>query len=231
MIITILSHVGASRLNQVGVSRGAGLASQLAMLRTNAGRNVLLIYPKSLTPSRVSDGAWEAIETKLGAVAYAVLDECLQSEIQSMSPFYNDIVIEEETRAIPGNKSTLTIADTAIVQIQPGCFGPEIRSKLMKRIVAAQMINPAIQIFAAVIGSSDGLSYSDLQSAQDFVAGIRSAVLVKTSTDNRYAALRMSGEVTHKLPRSELGNAGVYGLYRSIFASDQAGLCEQNRNR
>src|ERR1035437_8947289 len=123
MIITILSQVGASRLTQVEVSRGFGLASQLAMLRTNAGRNVLLIYPKSLTPSRISEGAWEAIETKLGAVAYAVLDECLQSEIHSMAPFYNDIVIEEETRVIPGNKSTLAIADIAIVQIQSGNFG------------------------------------------------------------------------------------------------------------
>jgi hypothetical protein len=213
MIITIL--------NQAGFSRASGLASHLAMLRTNAGRNVLLIYPKSFAPSRVSKSAWEAIETKLSAVAYVVPDECLQAEIQNMSPFYNDIVIEEKTRISPEGRSTLAIADIAIVQIQPGNFGLEIRDKLMKRIEAAQRVNPSLRVLVAIIGASEDFSIRDLQSAENFVAGIRSGVLVNTLADNLSVTQGMLETVAFKPRNNVREDTNMSQLYRSIFVAEQ----------
>src|ERR1019366_8057127 len=118
MIITIL--------NQDGSSSGTRLASRLAMLRANAGRNVLLNYADSLAPPDVADGTWEALEIKAGAVAWCLSDKNLESTVLDLAPHYNDIVIDAGTRDSPGNRSVLMATNTAIVPIQADNFGAKI---------------------------------------------------------------------------------------------------------
>lgn len=212
MIITIL--------DQIGFSRSAGLASQLAMLRAQAGRNVLLVYTNSSASSRGVDHPWEVVEIKLGAVAHTVVDKNIASTLRNLAPRYNDIVISAGTCDSPGNQSTLMATNIAIVPIQPCNSGVKMGHQLSKRIEAARVGNPSLRVLFLIMGAPENLSIRDIETARTFVATIRSAVLVNTPVCDVTATQAMSWENFREPLNRTWGNAAMSQFYRTVFVAD-----------
>ncbi len=212
MIITIL--------NQVGISSSAGLASHLATLRAQAGRNVLLIYPNSLAPSHGTKNPWAAVEIKLGAVAHAVIDKSLDSKLRNLASRYNDIVIDAGIPDSAGNRPALMTTNMAIVPIQPRHFGVQVQHRLTRRIAAARVVNPALRVLLVIMGAAEDISIGEIEAARTFVATIRSAVLLNMPLCDQTAVQERPWDSARKPLNGARENAAMSRLYRSVFFAD-----------
>jgi len=150
------------------VKGGAGkttLATNLAIARAIAGRDVLLID----ADNQGSSADFTALRTEqLGNAGYALarlLGREVRSEVSKMRPKFDEIIIDVGGRDSEGLRAALTVADAVLIPVLPSSFDVWSFSSMVGLAREAREINPKLRVLA-VLNAADAQG-SDNKEARD----------------------------------------------------------------
>ncbi len=152
------------------VKGGAGkttLATNLAIARAIAGRDVLLID----ADNQGSSADFTALRTEqLGNAGYAVarlLGREVRSEVSKMRPKFDEIIIDVGGRDSEGLRAALTVADAVLIPVLPSSFDVWSFSSMVGLAREARVINPDLRALA-VLNAADAQG-SDNREARELL--------------------------------------------------------------
>jgi chromosome partitioning protein len=152
------------------VKGGAGkttLATNLAIARAIAGRDVLLID----ADNQGSSADFTALRTEqLGNAGYAVarlLGREVRSEVSKMRPKFDEIIIDVGGRDSEGLRAALTVADSVLIPVLPSSFDVWSFSSMVGLAREARVINPELRVLA-VLNAADAQG-SDNREARELL--------------------------------------------------------------
>ncbi|NBS35058.1 MAG: chromosome partitioning protein ParA [Methylocystaceae bacterium] len=152
------------------VKGGAGkttLATNLAIARAIAGRDVLLID----ADNQGSSADFTALRTEqLGNAGYAVarlLGREVRSEVSKMRPKFDEIIIDVGGRDSEGLRAALTVADAVLIPVLPSSFDVWSFSSMVGLAREARGINPELRVLA-VLNAADAQG-SDNREARELL--------------------------------------------------------------
>lgn len=152
------------------VKGGAGkttLATNLAVARAMAGRDVLLVD----ADSQGSAADFTALRTELtGNAGYSVarlLGREVRAEVEKLAPKFEDIVIDVGGRDNEGLRAALVVADAVLIPVLPSSFDVWSFSSMVGLAREAKAINSGLRVLA-VLNAADAQG-SDNREARDML--------------------------------------------------------------
>lgn len=203
--------------NQDGAARGAPLANNLGLLRARSGRRVLLIDADRKQPLRAWSGARRAADRPPTVLARAGTG--LQSELETLLPHYNDIVIDTEPRDTLDERAALIAARLVIVPVRTNQVDLARQYQLIARLNSARMFNPGLHVLFVVVSGQAEPSDDELAAIRAYVSRVMSAKLAGTVVHERAASLSAPGRC---LCDGDTGDARealeMRALYGEVYA-------------
>ncbi|MFU7503152.1 MAG: AAA family ATPase [Candidatus Tisiphia sp.] len=134
-----------------GIKGGSGkttIATHLAILRAQAGLDVLLIDADDQETSfDFSSLRHSSEENLLEYTCIKLSGKAVRSEILKMKDKYNDIIIDAGGRDTINQRAALSIADKLIVPFVPRSFDLWTLEKVSSIVNEIQQINPSLQSY------------------------------------------------------------------------------------
>ena len=155
------------------------IAASLARRRANAGRNVLLICQKPADKQahqREKPGngiAWLATEMKAGANMRKLASEEIASELSAAKELYHDVVIDMPVLQHEDSLYILAATGLAVFEIQASRWNPDRQKRLVQRISAARLWNPALPVLVMVDDMDNPAARSIISQLSERVPQIR----------------------------------------------------------
>lgn len=203
------------------VKGGAGkttLATNLAIARAIAGRDVLLID----ADNQGSSADFTALRTEqLGNAGYAVarlLGREVRSEVSKMRPKFDEIIIDVGGRDSEGLRAALTVADAVLIPVLPSSFDVWSFSSMVGLAREARVINPDLRALAVLNAAdaqgSDNREARELLKETEGVEALSCQLGRRKAYRNAAAQGRSVVDMTPKDPKAiEELNALVAAVY------------------
>lgn len=166
--------------NQNGSARKHPLADKLGLLRARSGRKVLLIDTDPKAPLCAWSGARRAADSTPRVLARGCAGNGLQTELETLLPHYNDIVINTEQRDTPEGRTALIAARLVIVPVLASQIDLARQYQLIARLNSARMFNPGLHVLFVIISDQSDPSPDELAAIRAYVSRVMSATLAST---------------------------------------------------
>lgn len=141
------------------------LAVNLTIMRALGGRDVLLVdgdeqgTALSFTELRTS-----AVE-EAGYTAVALQGGAVRSEVRKLAPKYDDVIIDVGGRDTGSLRAALTVADRALIPVQPRSFDVWSVGVMAELVAEARVINERLEAFS-ILNAADAQGHDNEEAAQ-----------------------------------------------------------------
>jgi chromosome partitioning protein len=184
VILTVGSTKGGTGKTTVAIN--------LAILRTLAGKDVLLVDGDDQgTASLFSQLRADRIG-KCGYTAVSLHGAAVRTQVRQLSLKYDDIVIDVGGRDTGSLRAALTVSDVLLVPVQPRTFDVWALDQVADLVKEAREINPALRAVAFLNGAdAQGRDNTEAHDVMAEIAGIETAdsVLVRRKAYPNAAAV------------------------------------------
>jgi len=137
-----------------GIKGGVGkttLATNMAILRSHQGRDVLLVdADDQATASDFTAIRNEAMEGNTGYTSIKLHGVAVRSELLKMKDKYDDVVIDVGGRDTAGQRAALSVADVYVVPFLPGSFDVWTLESVGQLVEEAKAFNDQIQAYCCI---------------------------------------------------------------------------------
>jgi len=196
------------------------LATSLAAMRANDGREVLLLD----TDAQASATYWSRIrdEAKRHPAVY-----CLQKfgeidiEVQRLAKKFDDIIIDAGGRDSEELRSSMLIADKTYIPLQPSQYDIWTIAQMAKLVKKAKMLNPKLEAKIVLNRASSNPSVTETEEAKEILADFEHLTLSEAIIRDRIAFRKAAREgvcVTEMDERPDSkAIAEIQQLYKEIY--------------
>jgi chromosome partitioning protein len=130
------------------------LAVNLAILRTLAGRDVLLVDgDEQGTAASFTDLRTEQLGSP-GYTAVSLQGAAVRTQVRQMAGKYDDILIDVGGRDTGSLRAALTVADRLLVPVQPRSFDIWALDQMAELVAEAKALNERLEAFS-VLNAAD----------------------------------------------------------------------------
>ena len=143
-----------------GTKGGSGkstVATNLAVMLANAGRDVLLVDADDQETSMDFTNLRNASRPEgAGYTCVALTGRAVLTEVKRLAPKYQDIIVDTGGRDTASQRAALAICDTYLVPFAPRSFDVWTLDKVASLVEEARDINPDFRAFALSTAPTPG---------------------------------------------------------------------------
>lgn len=151
-----------------GIKGGGGkttLATNMAILRSAAGRDVLLVdADDQATASDFTAVRNETLQGNAGYTSIKLHGANVRSEVMRMVGKYDDVVIDVGGRDTAGQRAALSVADVYVVPFLPGSFDVWTLDSVGELVEEARAFNDKLRA-VCVINRADAIGSDNAEAA------------------------------------------------------------------
>ena len=215
-------------LTSGGIKGGSGkstLAINLAIMRANAGRDVLLVDADVQGSASDFSVLREASrEQGTGYTAIKLHGASVRSEGLKMQPKHDDIIVDVGGRDTAGQRAALVISDVVVIPFSPSSFDVWTLDLIAELVDEARAFNEKLRAFCVLNRADPGDASRDNSESIAVASDYPQLEYVSTPIVNRKAFRRAADQglgVTEMVGRDRDGKAvhELQGLYDAIFTS------------
>jgi len=207
----------------VGGTKGGGgkttIATNLAIIRANEGREVLLVDADDQGTASSFTSLRNANRKKgAGYISVRLLGEELINSFKSLKAKYEDIIIDAGGRDTESHRAALSMADVSVIPFQPSSFDVWELGKASMAIKEARAFNPKLKAYT-LINMADPRG-SDNDAAAEYAGDIKDIKLIPTVIVTRKAFRRAAAQglsVTELKPQDSKAFEEMMALYDYAF--------------
>jgi len=200
------------------------LAVNLAIIRANEGRDVLLVDGDEQGTAQTFTELRAALLGQPGYTAVALQGGALRTQVRQLATKYDDIVIDVGGRDTGSLRAALTISDTLLIPVQPRTFDIWAVDAIAELVAEAREINDRLRALL-VINAADfqGKDNEDAAAALRQVGGMH---MLSVTIGRRKAfpnAASAGRAVTEQVPRDPKAVQELEALAEEIYGRVLAG--------
>jgi chromosome partitioning protein len=204
-----------------GIKGGVGkttLATSMVILRSAAGRDVLLVdADDQATATDFTAVRNESLENA-GYTSIQLHGAAVRNEVLKLAPKYDDIVIDVGGRDTAGQRAALLVADVYVVPFLPGSFDVWTLDSVGTLVEEAKAFNDKLKA-VCVINRADAKG-SDNQDAAEIASEIPGLVYIDAPLGNRKAFRAAAAQglaVTEMKPQDTKAISELTKLFKHLF--------------
>jgi chromosome partitioning protein len=204
-----------------GIKGGVGkttLATSMVILRSAAGRDVLLVdADDQATATDFTAVRNESLENA-GYTSIQLHGAAVRNEVLKLAPKYDDIVIDVGGRDTAGQRAALLVADVYVVPFLPGSFDVWTLDSVGTLVEEAKAFNDKLKA-VCVINRADAKG-SDNQDAAEIASEIPGLVYIDAPLGNRKAFRAAAAQglaVTEMKPQDAKAISELTKLFKHLF--------------
>lgn len=205
-----------------GTKGGTGkstVATNLAVIRSNADKDVLLIdADEQETSADFTIVRNNALADGAGYTCIQLTDVAVRTETLRLKSKYDDIFIDTGGRDSTSQRAALSVADVLLVPFAPRSFDVWTIEKVASLVSEIQLINPNLKVFA-FISKGDPRGQENEQAA-NFLKENNRIEFIDTPLIYRKAFGDAAGKglaVTEQKPEDAKAICEIMTLYRHLF--------------
>jgi len=207
----------------VGGTKGGGgkttIATNLAVMRANDGRDVLLIDADDQgTASNFTSLRNSNLEKGAGYTSVRLLGEEIIHSYRSLREKYEDIIIDAGGRDTDSHRAGLGIANVALIPFQPSSFDVWELGKASKVVRESRVLNQGLQAYT-LINMADPRG-GDNDAAAEYAEDIEGLKFIPVPIVTRKAFRRAAAQglsVTELKPQDVKAIEEIQALYDFTF--------------
>jgi chromosome partitioning protein len=191
-----------------GTKGGTGkstVATNLAVMRSAAGRDVLLVDADvQETSTLFTNMRNQTCREGAGYTCVALTGRAVMTEVRRLTPKYQDIIIDTGGNDSVGQRAALAICDLFLVPFAPRSFDVWTLDKVVALIEEARALNPDLRAYA-FLNRADAVG-PDNDAAEDILKSESALQFIATPLGSRksYARAATSGlAVTELRPKDQ----------------------------
>lgn len=191
--------------NEKGGVGKSTLATNIAVYRAQAGRDVLLVDVDT-QPSARSFAALRAEEIELPQIScVSITGRAVAAEIRKLAPKYADIILDAGGRDSDGLRSALIVADALLLPFMPGQYDLWAMENMHSIIEQSWIPNPGLKAYAVVNGDDTNPQIQETKAAKEFLREFPNFNLLDITISRRMAYRRtaQTGRTVNELPRRD----------------------------
>ena len=166
MILTIGNTKGGVGKTTVAVN--------LAILRTEQGRDVLLVDGDEQGSATLFSQLRADLVGSSGYTAVGLQGSALRTQVRKLAPKYDDVVIDVGGRDTGSLRAALTVSDVVLVPVQPRSFDIWAIDQVAVLIAEAREINPELRALAFLnAADAQGRDNAEARDALADIVGIQ----------------------------------------------------------
>ncbi len=194
------------------------VAINLAILRTEQGRDVLLVDGDEQGSASLFSQLRADLLGKSGYTAVGLQGSAVRTQVRQLAPKYDDVIIDVGGRDTGSLRAALTVSDVLLVPVQPRSFDIWAIDQVAVLVAEAREINPELRALA-FLNSADaqGRDNAEAREALADIKGIRTLeemVVRRKAFPN--AAAQGKG-VSEAQPRDAKAVEEIAALSRAAF--------------
>jgi chromosome partitioning protein len=196
------------------------IATNLAAMRTKAGKDVLLVD----TDIQGSASNWclsrDDHEVKPRIASVQKFGKGLRQEVEALSNKCDDIIIDAGGRDTAEFRGSLLVADKAIMPLRASQFDLWALVRIHDVISAIKDVNPKLQASVLINLSSTNPSVKETEQAKEFFQDLEHVNLLNTIICDRIAFRRAAiygMSVVELEPQDTKAITEITNLYQEIF--------------
>jgi chromosome partitioning protein len=205
-----------------GIKGGVGkttLATSMVILRSAAGRDVLLVdADDQATATDFTAVRNESLENA-GYTSIQLHGAAVRNEVLKLAPKYDDIIIDVGGRDTAGQRAALLVADVYVVPFLPGSFDVWTLDSVGTLVEEAKAFNDKLKA-VCVINRADAKG-SDNQDAAEIASEIPGLVYIDAPLGNRKAFRAAAAQglaVTEMKPQDTKAISELTKLFKHLFS-------------
>lgn len=196
------------------------LATNLAQLRIQSGRDVLLVD----TDKQESASSWAGLREEEGIepaiTTVQKIGKSITRDLLELSKRFDDLVIDAGGRDSYELRAALVAADQIFIPVQASQFDVWTLGNMAELVEHAQALNPKLQAFVVLNRASPNPGVSEAREAEELLADFPvltfSGVIVRDRIAFRKASSAGQG-VNELNPADDKAKAEINQLYEVVF--------------
>jgi chromosome partitioning protein len=209
-----------------GIKGGSGkttIATNLAVMLTRAGRDVLLVDADDQeTATDFTFWRNETLPSGAGYTAIQLADAAVRTEVLKLKDKYDDIVIDTGGRDTTSQRAAMVVSDMYLVPFVPRSFDMWTLEKVVKLVEEMNPANPAL-VAIAILNRLDSRG-ADNEDAKEFLKDSPTLAVLHSTLGHRKiyanAASKGLGVVEYK-PSDEKAVQEVEALFQELLRYSQ----------
>jgi len=196
------------------------LATNLAVIRANAGKDVLLVD----TDRQESASSWcyvreeEARKPRISSVLK--FGAGVRSELVELRNKYDDIIVDSGGRDSIELRGALLVADIAVIPMRATQFDLWTISRFSKLIEEVMQVNEKLKVRLMINAASTNPSVKEAKEAEEHLATFQNIGVFKTVIRERIAFHKAAADglaVTELTPIDQKSANEVLDFYKEVF--------------
>jgi len=194
------------------------LAINLAIVRSNAGKDVLLVDgDEQHTAITFTELRAEQLG-KPGYTAVSLQGSALRTQVRQLAPKYDDIIIDVGGRDTGSLRAALTVSDTLLIPVQPRSFDIWAVDHMAELVKEAREINPPLRALALLnAADAQGTDNADAKEALQDVPGITLLPLIIGRRKAFPNAASGGKAITEHTPKDAKATGELHALLKVLF--------------
>ncbi|PQJ26988.1 chromosome partitioning protein [Salinibacter sp. 10B] len=206
------------------------LATNLAALRSNEGRDVLLVD----TDKQGSASDWAAVREEIEGVpripSVQVFGKQVTSQVQDLEARYDDLIVDAGGRDSVELRSAMVVTDRFYVPLQASQFDVWTIERMEELVEQAQAINPSLQARVFINRASPHPQVREASEAEEILEEFEHLVFSGVVLHDRIAFRRAAGNgvaVTETESPDPKACNEVQALYDAIFEQTETAHAQE----
>lgn len=206
------------------------LATNLAPLRSNEGRDVLLVD----TDKQGSASDWAAVREEIEGVprisCVQVFGKQVTSQVQDLDARYDDLIVDAGGRDSVELRSAMVVADRFYVPLQASQFDVWTIERMEELVEQAQAINPSLQARVFINRASPHPQVREVEEAEEILDEFEHLIFSEIVIHDRIAFRRAASggvAVTEADSPDLKACREVKDLYDAIFEQTETAYAQE----
>jgi chromosome partitioning protein len=209
-----------------GIKGGSGkttIATNLAVMRAGAGRDVLLVDADEQESATIFTAIRKREHTERPQYTSIILrDSQVRTELERMRDKYNDIIVDTGGRDTRSQRASLSLADMLLLPFNPRSLDIWTLENVEKLLEDMRTINPRLRA-VSFLYRADPVG-TDNQESRDILADVTGIEFAGVTIVNRKAfgkAVALGLSVMELRQSDRKAMQEVLALYQYVFSADQ----------